>query len=252
MVNPLYDICDLSISSTMVFFQINGNQVAGFVRFTPSGIPRYHVGSLRRSDKIDITPEAWRPVDPNAWPVALPEPLKETPTAVHTEPSPVDEPYDQSVRLGRPGAPPESPEEVKARIIRFIWTREVDLDDDNTSNQEIAWPKDLRIESKVREKMFRAANGRDIPGWREGDYDDFHIPEFLPPVREQFKPTPRDVSDYNHKDGPRAWRWYVPEVFKLRAKRRTFPQISELMKVPEDVVVGWLDDACERIYRERK
>lgn len=255
-MKPQYAIEDLTFASTPVFFEIDGQEVAGFVRFTPAGFPRYHVGSLRQSEKLpnDVVPAAWRPVS-DRWPVRLPPPIKNTsptrPTKERTARSLPDEPYDLSVRLGRPGEPPESPEEANARMIRYVWTCEV-LDRD-IEIKDCAWPKDLLISARVAEKFVRADNDkRNIPWFREEDYDDFFVDRTdLRPRREPFNPTPRDVSDAQSETGPRSWSWSQPELLRLRAARPiyTWSAISEITKVPEDICRKWYQDACEVAFR---
>jgi len=251
-MTALYDIRDLNRASTMVFFTIEGKEVTGFVRFTPGGKPRYHVGSLRRHDKLpnEVVPEAWRPASPAIWDT-LPLPLKEAPQPAPVTPPRPDlyhEPYDPLVRLGRPGEPPESQEEVKARAIRFIWTSEV-MEHDPGPKRENLWPRQCN-ENIIAIERYMRRMGERVPGFREDDYDHYHVVTDDRALMDRFKPEPRDVSDYEHKDGPRSWPRLERGIFQWRAARPIYSwgQIAEHLRQPEETVIEAFEVACRKIY----
>jgi hypothetical protein len=271
--SPRYPIASLDVDDIDVLFTVGSYEVVGRVRFTASGKPRYQQRVERK--KLQDLPKhcrvsLWRPLPSAPWPFELPDPAvltREIPKTTLNTASPADEDAPEEgpgwpnpdVRLGRPGEPPESIEEVEARLLRAL--RIQAKENRSGAKSEVLWLKCLQVEARVVEQHLIASTrgGKQDPfvvGFRPEDYDQFHIvKDGLHARPAPFMPTPRDVSDY--EDGivarwlgmvPRRDRWF----FTARAKNPplSWRQIADEEREYQHVVKGRYRDALKAILRK--
>ena len=215
---PRYRVSELYYDTEDLWLTIYDREVKGRVRFTGSGRPKFRrYVSLRHTEDIPkhARPTLWRPV--SAWPYELPEPARMIGEIIHPEPK-VSDPIEPihlgngdfwphaHVRLGRPNEKPECPDEAEARYLRAIRTHwlmtkvRVEVD--------CLWPRPLLTKSQEVEKTFAIAERQSKTkedrdkilrklGFRREDENDFYIDTSELKARPvPFKPTPRDISDW--------------------------------------------------------
>lgn len=215
---PRYSVGELFYDTEDLWLTVYDREVKGRVRFTGSGKARFRRYVDRRHTE-DIpkhaTPTLWRPVDPRTWPYELPEAARLVSEVVSTPPShsPQIPPLHLGngdfwphphIRLGRPGEKPESADESEARYLRAVRTHWM-----LTKERQIVeclWAKPLLVKSQVVEKVLLAAEKAKASdkekllkwlGFRPGDENDFHIDTSELKARPvPFKPTPRDISEW--------------------------------------------------------
>lgn len=219
-----YRTADLFLQKTPVIWRMpDGRELPGTLRLTDSGLRRavFREGRTRVELKPPHVPAYWRPADPETWPLMLPDPV--TPprpidrAAREAEIEPDEWPY-QGLELGGAGQLPQSVLETEARILRAIRTaRHFDrLEAREGDRPDILWPSGLRQESaEIRDLLRREAAGdlatmapedrRRLGRLRETDRDDFHVQATGSGARLEWRPTPRDVSDYEAANCPLRW-----------------------------------------------
>ena len=258
-----YRIENLTIPGVDVWYSMAGKEVRGYLHLTASGRPRYRIYvteyGKRRSQDLPkhAKPDLWRPA--GKWPERLPPEAIVTgpvdwkspdPEKRRVEPSEpvVGWPYP-NVRLGRAGTLPQSVQECEARILRAIRTSRVQERESGQRGGGSVWPKDLLIEAALVEKALRSSRTRKLAGFRPEDYEHFFIDESELEARPaQWKPDPRDVSDYEWRnDGPLWWppSWAMT-FFRYRAAMPiwTFGQIADKEDMTERDVIDLYVEAC--------
>jgi hypothetical protein len=265
-----YPISTLDSDEHDVLLTVGEVEMVGRVRFTNTGLPRYQIREGKRL--VDMPRKAsaqlWRPVDVNTWPYELPEPawltreqnkpvpaLQMVPSGDYED----DGDIPSGVYLGRPHEPPACVSEVKVRLIRCMRTRTVMEKD--VRRVEKLWPQPWLDEATIKQKQLEAQKRRrkDIEpvmfGWRESDYQDFYVDASgLNSLPARFKPTHRDVSDYEANIDQR-WMAFIPAydkwIFKARAEvpPAQWFQIADTEKVDEHVIVERYGKALERIFK---
>lgn len=198
----------LDLADEHVFLMLTtGQQVVGCLRLTATAKRRFEIfEGGRRYAKIDLrSVSLWRPVDILKWPYALPDnapltkpfewPVYPNDTAeVDAAEDGPGWPYP-GLHLGRPGEPPQSTQELEARLLRAIRTARVQ--EYEAVKVDVSWHPELVVASKLVEKQLEASRTRKLAKFRPEDYDDFHIDRSdLSAKPARFNPTPRDVSDY--------------------------------------------------------
>lgn len=204
---PRYRVSELYYDTEDLWLTVQDREVKGRVRFTGAGKPRFRrYVSLRNTEDLagSFEPSLWRPV--HVWPYELPDTAGMTVEVVLPKPTVSPSlpplhvgtgnywPYPH-VTLGRPNEKPESSDEAEARYLRAIRTHwmmtkeQVDI--------SCLWPRPWMIESALIGKTLYACGRDELPWFRAGDKDDFHIDRSNLEARPvPFEPTPRDVSEW--------------------------------------------------------
>jgi len=215
---PRYSVGHLWYDTEDLWLTVYDREVRGRVRFTGSGKARFRRYVDRRHTE-DIpkhaTPTLWRPVDPRTWPYELPEAARLVSEVVR--PAPTCSPQIAAlhhgngdfwphahVRLGRPNEKPECADESEARYLRAVRTH--DFMEYIPHIRECVWPQPLLVKAQEVEKFLKVmyeAKPRDREKLvarcrlRSEDFGEFHIDTSKLEARPvPFKPTPRDVSEW--------------------------------------------------------
>lgn len=215
---PRYKVSELFYDTEDLWLAVYDREVRGRVRFTGSGKARFRRYVDRRHTE-DIPkhaePTLWRPIDPRTWPYELPEAARLVSEVVRHPPTPSppipllhlgsgDFWPHAHVRLGRPNEKPECADEAEARYLRAVRTHRMLTKERQIT--ECLWAKPLLVKSQVVEKVLisvekaKASDREKLLRWlgfRPGDENDFHIDTSELKARPvPFKPTPRDISEW--------------------------------------------------------
>jgi len=270
---PRYKVSELYYDTEDLWLSVYDREVKGRVRFTGSGKPRFRRYVDRRHTE-DIpkhaTPTLWRPVDVRTWPYELPEAARLVSEVVRPTPAPSPQiaalhhgngdfwPHAH-VRLGRPGEKPESADEAEARYLRAIrthWqmTREREI-------VECVWPKPLLVKAQEVEKFLKVmyeAKPRDREKLmrrcrlRSEDFGEFHIDTSKLEARPvPFKPTPRDISEWELG----LWMDWQPvtDPGLLESQARnpppSFYELADTLRTTVDAIARRYKRAKEEVYQ---
>lgn len=205
-------------------------------------------GALRRLPRAAL-PSLWQPVDPAAWPAPLPIGVREAAprplfgdAASPPEPAADDWPFF-GLRLGAAGAPPASPLELEARVLRALRTsRAPGVVKAARLGYGSGWPETL---TEWSDKVAQ---------WQGAD-------RALLPTRSAWRPDRRDLDDWwsaliwlARLREPRQ-RPFEPnrfqKIFILRSLDPvwSFAAIADLkMGRDPQTIRRWYDEAVERMW----
>lgn len=260
-----YPAREFHVKQVPVVLRIMGEDVVGWAIFTPSGEPRWRVGSLREYTKLPrhACVDAWRPIDEQQWPHPLPEPVKMMEPPDWQSATPAHEPVSDDgeswwvnpdIRLGRAHEPPETVRECEARILRYLRTFDA-MQIERSRGGSACWPPALLKAAREVEQMLRDARTGRLSFLRDEDYADINDePQHARSRPAPWRPTPRDVSEY---EAGRVPRW-IPQggqrLFAWRASRPPYSwaQIADVLRVPVEMVREDYEYQCERAFEKAK
>ena len=270
---PRFSISTLDVEDEHIFLTLmDGGECVGRMFLTPAGKQRFErFEGGRRYTKIPYQyVSLWRPINVREWPFELPlatatlTPELERPRAAPKRVQGGDLEDDPATRtdvhLGRPGEAPESVDEVEVRLLRAMRTRAVL--ERSPVLLETLWPKPFQDASKALSESLRAVlrhyGHLNIPGWRKEDYDDYHVDgSDLEAIPVRFKPTPRDVSDYEAKTDldwlGRIWP-RDRHIFYCRAELPPIQwwALADAERIDESEIKRRYRDALEMVFAKMK
>lgn len=259
---PRYLVSILYHDTEDLWLTVQDREVKGRVRFTRAGKPRFRrYVSLRNTEDLTghFEPSLWRPV--NHWPYELPDNAGMTVEIVRPKPT-VSPPLPPlhvgtgdfwphpQVHLGRPTDKPESADEAEARYLRMIRTHL--LMTKVTHDSECSWPRPWMIEAALIGKTLHACGRDELPWFRPGDKNDFHIDLSSLEARPvPFEPTPRDVSEWE------LGRWVtwrpITDAGLIESQAQnpppSFHELADTLSTTVSAIKRRYESAKEELYR---
>lgn len=244
---------DLNVDGVPLYWiTVGGHETYGEARLTDSG--KIVAEMVTDSGVVRLAeskaPPYWRPFNEARWPRPLPVPADEEALA--------DQPADHGAKLVSWRDRPMTKADVEARIIRCIRTARVEEYDPQVG--ETLWPESLMVAILYTERRLRSMPGppdkKRLANWREHDVTDYHVlSDGLEPIKERWRPTSRDLSDYETRPNPIAW---IPptweRVFGMLAALPPYNWISigEITRTPEVELIESYDKALNIALRRAK